>query len=127
MKHELEPSWTSEQRATAERHREAWEQFFATERRGAAEDPSLGAAEQPRIAAVVAQHARELMRYPHVVGVAPGFCTRGGRPVDEQCLVVYVDRKLPESELGTDELLPTEIAGVPVDVVEVGRLEPLQR
>jgi len=39
--------------------------------------------------------------------------------------VVYVSRKLPKSKLGASELLPREIDGVPVDVVEVGKVEPL--
>jgi hypothetical protein len=86
-------------------------------------EPTLGVPDQSKIAVVQAQHAQELMRYPNVVGVASGFRTRGGQPVDEPCLVVYVERKLPESELSRAEILPTEIDGVPVDVVEVGRIQ----
>jgi hypothetical protein len=124
MKRELEPIWTPEQQAVAERHRKAWKEFFDAERRGA-QQPSLGLPGQPRIAAVQAQHAPDLMRYPNVVGVAPGFRTRRGEPVDEPCLVVYVERKLPESELRSNEILPTEIDGVALDVVEVGRVQAL--
>jgi hypothetical protein len=122
MNRELEPTWTDEERAAAERHRKAWEEFFDAER-GEAGRPTLGAPDQGKIAAVQAEHAQDLMRYPNVVGVAPGFRTRGGQPVDEPCLVVYVERKLPASELSSAEILPTDIDGVPVDVVEVGRIQ----
>lgn len=102
--------------------RKAWEEFFDA-RRGEAGRPTLDAPDQGKIAAVQAQHAQDLMRYPNVVGVAPGFRTRGGQPVDEPCLVVYVERKVSASELSSAEILPTEIDGVPVDVVEVGRIQ----
>jgi hypothetical protein len=76
------------------------------------------------IAAVQAEHEADLMRYAHVVGVAIGTCTRGGSRSEEPCLVVFVDRKLPERALGPGALLPRELDGVPVDVVEVGRPGP---
>ena len=77
------------------------------------------------VAAVQARHERELLRYPNVVGVATGTPTRGGQPAGEPGLLVLVSRKLPASELGRDELLPREIEGVPVDVVETGPIQPL--
>jgi hypothetical protein len=77
------------------------------------------------VAAVQARHERELLRYPNVVGVATGTPTRGGQPTGEPGLLVLVSRKLPASELGPDDLLPREIEGVPVDVVETGPIQPL--
>ena len=38
---------------------------------------------------------------------------------------VYVERKVPAESLASDELLPAEIEGVPVDVVATGPIEPL--
>ena len=72
---------------------------------------------------VRARHEAELMRYPNVVGVADGIATRGGKPTGEQSIVVYVSRKVPASELAADAVLPTEIDGVRVDVVEAGLIE----
>jgi hypothetical protein len=66
------------------------------------------------VAAVQARHQQELLRYPNVVGVATG----------ETGLLILVSRKVPASELGPDELLPSEIEGVPVDVVEAGQIRP---
>jgi hypothetical protein len=76
------------------------------------------------VAAVQARHQQELLRYPNVVGVATGTRTRGGRPTGETGLLVLVSRKVPASELEPDEVLPSEIEGVPVDVVETGQIRP---
>jgi hypothetical protein len=76
-----------------------------------------------RVAEVRARHEAELMRYPNVVGVAEGIATRGGESTGELCIVVYVSTKVPASELAADAVLPRELDGVRVDVVEVGRIE----
>jgi hypothetical protein len=76
-----------------------------------------------RIADVRARHEAELMRYPNVVGVADGVATRGGESTGERCIVIYVSTKLPASELAAAAMLPREIDGVRIDVVEVGRIE----
>jgi hypothetical protein len=76
------------------------------------------------VTAVQARHQQELLRYPNVVGVATGTTTRGGRPTGETGLLVLVSRKVPASELEPDEVLPSEIESVPVDVVETGQIRP---
>jgi hypothetical protein len=80
---------------------------------------------QAEVAAVQARHERDLMRYPNVVGVGSGTRVRGGKQTGEPCLVVFVERKLPEAELAPGAALPRELDGVPVDVVESGRPAPL--
>ncbi len=127
MKRELEPSWSEEEQAAGERLRQAWEEFFsgAEAAKGTPEAPRVSQAEELKIAAVRARHEPELLRYPNVVGVAEGVRMKGGRPTGERCLVVYVERKVPRAQLGQSEMLPSEIEGVPVDVVEVGKVEPL--
>jgi hypothetical protein len=81
--------------------------------------------ERARLVEVRARHERELLRYPNVVGVTTGVRQRQGAPTGEPCLVVLVERKLPPDQLGPGELLPSEIEGVPVDVVESGSIRPL--
>jgi hypothetical protein len=76
-----------------------------------------------RIAAVRARHETRLLRYPNVVGVSEGPRVRGGRPAGEQCLIVYVARKVPAAELADADVLPTMLDGVPVDVQESGTVE----
>jgi hypothetical protein len=36
-----------------------------------------------------------------------------------------VERKIPRAKLDKSEILPSEIEGIPVDVVEVGKVETL--
>ena len=127
VKQELEPSWSEEQQAAGKQLRDAWEEYFTAAE--TAEEPSerllLSRAEELRIAEVRARHETELLRYPNVVGVAEGIRTKGGKPTGEPCLVVYVERKIPRAKLDKSEILPREIEGIPVDVVEVGRVEAL--
>lgn len=127
MKKELKPIWTKEQQAGGEQMRKAWEEFFsaAQKTKETSELPILSRPEEQKIATIRARHEAELMRYPNVVGVAEGFRTKRGKPTSMPCLVVYVERKIPKSKLSKGEILPRKIEGVPVDVVEVGKVEPL--
>jgi hypothetical protein len=123
VRREFEPHWPKASEEAGARHAASWEKFFAEGNApaGAAGDEALDA----KAAAVLARHQDDLLGYPNVVGTAVGLRTRKGRPSDERCLVVYVQRKVPESELGEGEVIPREVEGVPVDVVEVGRVQPL--
>lgn len=66
------------------------------------------------------QFTEELLKYPHVVGVAIGYVTRDGTRQDEIGLIVMVDEKISEAQLAPEEILPRQIDGVPVDVQEMG-------
>ena len=129
MKGELKPSWSDEQREAGERFRQTWDEFFrvAQQAEGTAQRGGMPPSEELRIAEVRARHEAELLRYPNVVGLSEGIRTKQGRPTGERCLVVYVERKIPRAQLDPRHVLPTEIEGIPVDVVEVGRVEPLLR
>ncbi|MBN8617347.1 MAG: hypothetical protein J0L63_00490 [Anaerolineae bacterium] len=70
---------------------------------------------------VQTKYTEQLLRIPHVVGVAIGLRQRGGEYTAEVCLVVLVDQKLPVSELDSNDLIPHELDGVPVDVQEIGQ------
>lgn len=70
---------------------------------------------------VQTKYTEQLLRIPHVVGVAIGLRQRGGEYTGEVCLVVLVDQKLPVSELDSNDLIPPELDGVPVDVQEIGQ------
>lgn len=63
-----------------------------------------------------------LMGLENVVGVGRGYKIRGGLRTSEECIVVLVKKKLPESVLYTQEIVPSAVRGVPTDVVEVGEL-----
>lgn len=127
MKKEITPKWNKAQREEGERQRQAWETFFSENERTeeAAKAFSLGSPEALKQAEVRTRHEAELLRYPNVVGVDEGIRTKDGVPTGERCLVVYVERKVPRDELAEAEILPGEIEGVSVDVVETGEITPL--
>lgn len=106
---------------------QVWDQFFsekeATEKGHAL--PLSGQSKDHRLSTILSQHEAALMNFPNVIGVAEGIRTKGGKPTGESCLVVYVSRKIPKSKLRKKEILPREVDGLPIDVVEVGRVEPL--
>lgn len=58
----------------------------------------------------------------NVVGVGRGYKMRSGLRTSEECVVVLVKRKLSQSVLSTQEVVPHVVHGVPTDVVEVGEL-----
>jgi hypothetical protein len=69
--------------------------------------------------AAVRQSEQELMSKPNVTGV--GIGERDGKPV----IKVFVQRKLPKSELSKKEIVPRKIGKYPTDVVEIGTV-PIQ-
>ena len=65
------------------------------------------------LSAVVDRHIGELSK-PGVLSVRPGYKVTGGWLTDTSAIVVTVAHK--GADLAPDQLLPTEVAGVPVDV-----------
>lgn len=121
MRQSLQPVWTRKQIKAGEKMRNAWEKFFSAAtspgRPGAGSgEPSLDA----QVDAVLRKHEARLLAYPNVVAVASGQRMRRGRPSKQPCVTVYVERKVPRAELAPADVLPEEIEGIPVDVVESG-------
>lgn len=73
-----------------------------------------------KIAAVQGKHNDKLLGYPNVVGTGIGLRQRRGEAIDEFCLVVMVKRKLPPEQLPAGGMLPIELDGVGIDVLETG-------
>jgi len=71
------------------------------------------------------RHEQELLRKANVVAVGIGYCTRGGVPTKEVCIVVSVKNKVPLSKLRPPDVIPAKIENVPVDVVETGAIRAL--
>jgi hypothetical protein len=63
-----------------------------------------------------------LMRFPNVVGTGIGLKTVGGVLTSTVCITVFVEKKVPVGELKRKYVIPKELRGVPVDVLEVGHL-----
>jgi len=75
-----------------------------------------------RVASVKEAFKEDLLAKPNVIGVGVGLREREGELTDEIVLVVLVTKKLPMTEIEPDDLIPTEIEGVPIDVQEVGEI-----
>jgi hypothetical protein len=72
----------------------------------------------------------KVKRKPNVVGYSASLQPRirNGRVVeDEKCFRVYVSKKLPLSKLSAEDIIPREVDGIPVDVVEVGEIVALNK
>jgi len=65
-----------------------------------------------------------LEKYPNVVGfdTSPMPKRVGGQETEEKALVIYVEKKVPETMLATNEILPKEINGIKTDVIEIGKV-----
>ncbi len=112
----------------AEQFKQSWERFFESTAPPA--DRPLDSQERisaAKVSAVRQQHEADLLKHPHVVGVGVGYRMKGGRPTKELCITVFVDQKLPVGKLRPEEILPREIDGVKVDVVETGPVEILPK
>ena len=77
-------------------------------------EPALKRARQ-----ILRAHSDRLLAKPNVVGVGVGY--RKSSP-SELALVVMVQQKLPESALAEDEIVPSDIDGLPVEVRMVGEV-----
>ena len=73
-----------------------------------------------KIAATQDKYSPKLMTYPNVVGTGIGLRQRQDKTTDELCLVVMVSKKLPANKLPPGGLLPRELDGVSIDVIETG-------
>jgi hypothetical protein len=76
-----------------------------------------------RAQSVKNKYSQELLSKPNVVGVGVGYKQTGGVPTDRVALVVMVERKVPPSQLSPQEMIPSELDGVPVDVQETGEIK----
>lgn len=127
MKRQLDPMWTKEEQKAAEKVRQAWENFFASEDGkqplSSAQSDDLELAS--RIDETIERNQSKILSLANVVAIARGVRTKQGAPTGETCITIFVERKLPESELAKQDILPKTIEGVPVDVVDAGKIEAL--
>ncbi len=76
--------------------------------------------EMARLNAMIEAHTDHLMSHANVVGVGVGLRQVAGEYTDEKAIVVMVTKKMPIAQLGEDDILPTEIEDIPIDVQEMG-------
>jgi hypothetical protein len=73
----------------------------------------------PKIKDVLNRYLGKLRSYPNVLNVGIGHKWKGGKKTDLFAIKVYVLPKVPEKMLAPHEILPKELEGVPIDVVEL--------
>jgi len=66
-----------------------------------------------------------LLKRANVVGVGVGKKIVRGQETEDLALVVFVERKLPESQLKKKDVIPKTLDEVTTDVVQTGRLKAL--
>ncbi|RZN42233.1 MAG: hypothetical protein EFT35_01920 [Methanophagales archaeon ANME-1-THS] len=71
------------------------------------------------------RHEAELMGKAGVVGCAIGYKHVGGKKTDELSIICYVREKKPEGKLRKQDIIPKNIEGIPIDVVESGEIRAL--
>jgi hypothetical protein len=64
---------------------------------------------------------RELKQIPGVVGVGIGFRITGGETVEQIVFQVFVEEKKSPEEIPPEQMIPSEIRGIPTDVMTVPR------
>ena len=77
-------------------------------------------AQAAKIAAVQAKYKDYLLQFPNAVGTGIGYRRRKGEPTGELCLVVMVKQMIPCADLPADAILPQELDGISIDVLETG-------
>lgn len=77
-----------------------------------------------RVFSIKEKYQKELMSKANVVGVGVGYRQQGGIYTDEVALVVFVRTKLPMQQLAYEDVVPSQLDGYGVDVLEVGDVRP---
>lgn len=78
-----------------------------------------------RVRDVKSAHEEDLLRKANVVGVGVGLRRRRDAQTREPAIVVSVTHKQPLSELASQDVIPRELDGVPVDVQAIGKIRAL--
>ncbi len=71
---------------------------------------------------VKARHEKALMKLANVVGVGIGLKERDNKVTDQLAIIVNVKEKKALSDLIPEDVVPSELDGVAVDVQEVGQI-----
>ncbi len=77
------------------------------------------------VSKIKARYEKKLMKLANVTGVGVGFKHKEGQSTDEVALIVNVTHKKPLTDLSKQDIIPSELEGVPIDVQEVGKIRAL--
>jgi hypothetical protein len=78
------------------------------------------------VLAAIEEHGQELLGFPGVVSIRPGYRFQGARITPEPVITVSVLRKQDIADLPAHSVLPRQIDGVTVDVVPATPMEQIR-
>ena len=71
-------------------------------------------------------HEKRLLRMANVVGVMIGYKVTAGEKTDALSIICLVEKKIEEQDMKKQDLLPSDIDGELIDVIQVGKLRAFQ-
>jgi hypothetical protein len=83
-----------------------------------AEFPELTIEEMEALLSTLKKNEKLLRNHKGVYKVDVGYAWRDGKMTGEVAIRAHVKRKKPEEELGKNDIVPKEIDGLPIDVIE---------
>jgi hypothetical protein len=113
--------WTDDELAAGQKFTDAAASFFPEAVIERTEEIEATA----RITEIQGKYEAELLALENVVGVAAGLKMTAGELTKTWSLTVLVEQKLPKTKVPKAQLVPGQVDDVPVDVVEVGKIEAL--
>jgi len=63
---------------------------------------------------------------PGVVGIGIGKKIKNGKMLNRKCITIFVEKKLPKSQLKPEHIIPKKIGNTVTDVVEIGHVKILK-
>lgn len=115
--------WTPEEIERGQRSKKAWQKTLGRRQDEVEQGEEIEHA--AKVTAALDRHEEKLLDLPNVTGVGASLKEKKGKPNGELALTVFVEKKVPASELEDGAKVPGEVDGIETDVVEVGKLEPL--
>ncbi len=82
------------------------------------EIPEVTQTEQDQLLKLLRKHRKALLKYPNVHSVDVGLEFSDGKPTGRLAIRVHVGDKQPEAALADGDVLPEELDGIPVDVLQ---------
>ena len=73
---------------------------------------------------VLLKNYSSLSRYKGIIGTGAGFKKKNNRYTDEICICIEVAKKIPVSELSKEDIIPSSMDDVSIDVVEIKKFVP---
>lgn len=72
---------------------------------------------------IISRYVYDLFSLNHVVGVGYGPREKRGKRLEQEAIVVMVDKKVPKNRLDKKDIVPTAVEEYGTDVIEVGDLQ----